>query len=428
MKYEKAVSRELFLGETEIENIFISELLPSAPGDFLKIFLYGKMYADAGRNLSDEILCKELDVSPSRLTEAWAFWEDRGAVKRRYAGQGEDAFTVCFLPLRDAMYADSSGREQEEPETGSVEASSLLGDEALSRLLHHSAEKLGRTLSPNEMQTIISWVEELKMPPEAVESAVDYCIERGKTSIRYMEKVVMAWADRGLKTVDAIRDYMAETDEKFYRYRRVMKALGFSRNPSEEEKRLMDEWFSDLGFHMDRVLEACGKTAGISSPNIKYVNSVLRNWAKDAREEKRDVNERKPVTMAELNRYYDFLRMKAEREAEERRREIYSKIPEIRKIDEEIRHVGAELSRMLVMGEDAGKGRKLSAAMEKLDEDRAYLLVEHDYGMDYTDVHYACSKCNDTGMTDMGERCTCIEQRMVEAEAWIQKGAESIEE
>ena len=38
--------------------------------------------------------------------------------------------------------------------------------------------------------------------------------------------------------------------------------------------------------------------------------------------------------------------------------------------------------------------------------------------MDYTDIKYACEKCNDTGITGSGERCSCIKQRMEEAEIW----------
>ena len=67
---------------------------------------------------------------------------------------------------------------------------------------------------------------------------------------------------------------------------------------------------------------------------------------------------------------------------------------------------------------DEGDGRKLNEEMEQLAEDRAILLTENDYDMDYTDVRYLCPLCGDTGVTDMGERCKCINERMLEAEEW----------
>ena len=48
----------------------------------------------------------------------------------------------------------------------------------------------------------------------------------------------------------------------------------------------MDSWFDEMGFKMDKVLEACSMTAGISNPNLKYVNSILDNWRKEACKEK----------------------------------------------------------------------------------------------------------------------------------------------
>lgn len=418
MQYTISASKELFLGETGIENIFISELMPGAPEDFLKIYLYAYMYVKAGKPLTDTAICKELGVSEDRLSEAWNFWEERGAVKCHYLPNGNRYdFVVNFLSLREAMYGEPLS-ELTEVQGPDVETTGVFGNEAVSTLIKETAKKLGRTLSASEMQKIISWVEDLNMPPEAVYSAVEYCTASGKTSLRYIEKVVCDWSGKNLKTKDSIQEYLEDIDKKYYRYRRIMKALGFSRNAGEEEKRLMDSWFDDLGFSMDKVLEACAKTAGISNPNIKYVNSVLNNWAKDAKAEGRSVNENKPVSLAVLNKYYDYLRQKAEKEAAKRREEVYAEIPQIEEIDKKIRRIGAELSRVLVAGDTSGRGRELSEEMEKLDEDRAYLLAESDYDMDYTDVRYICKKCNDTGMTDMGERCSCIEKRMQEAEEW----------
>lgn len=77
-----------------------------------------------------------------------------------------------------------------------------------------------------------------------------------------------------------------------------------------------------MGYTMDRVLEACTKTAGISSPNFNYVNKVLENWMNEAESKGVDVNTKVVVTQAVLNQYYDYLREKAEKEAERRKRDL----------------------------------------------------------------------------------------------------------
>ena len=80
----------------------------------------------------------------------------------------------------------------------------------------------------------------------------------------------------------------------------------------------MDAWFDQMGYTMERVLEACNKTAGISSPNFNYVNKVLENWRNEADSKGVDVNKTIVVTQGVLNQYYDYLREKAEKEAEQK--------------------------------------------------------------------------------------------------------------
>ena len=201
----------------------------------------------------------------------------------------------------------------------------------------------------------------------------------------------------------------------------MLKAIGFTRNATEAEKEMMDNWFERMGYSMDRVLEACTKTAGISSPNFNYVNKVLENWRDEAQSKGVDVNTKIVVTQAVLNQYYDYLRDKAEKEAEERKQEVYQKLPRIKDIDEEIRRMGSQLSKALILGSSENESKKINSIMDELAAERAVVLTENNFEMDYTDIKYACEKCSDTGMTDLGERCSCIKQRTEEAEIWIKK-------
>lgn len=49
---------------------------------------------------------------------------------------------------------------------------------------------LGRTLSSSDMQSVISWIDDVKATPEVVEKAVVYCSDKGKVSFKYIEKVI----------------------------------------------------------------------------------------------------------------------------------------------------------------------------------------------------------------------------------------------
>ena len=416
MKYIKAKKRDMYLGDISLENIFINEFLPIAPGDFVKVYLYARLYAELGYPLDNAQISSELGVDEKTIVEAWNYWEDMNAIKKRFYGEGKADFAVEFINLKELIYGTGKGEEQKDSQ--GVEPVSVFGSEAISTLMPKIEKILGRTLSSSDMQKVISWIDDVKATPEVVEKAVIYCSDKGKLSFKYIEKVIEEWTKIGIKTSEDVDNYLEENDQRHVRYRRVMKALGFSRNPSEEEQRLMDSWFDEMGFKMDKVLEACSKTAGISNPNLKYVNSILDNWRKEACKENRDVNEKKPVSRAVLNKYYDFLRKKAEMDADARRKEIYKKLPKIREIEKNIHSLSAKLSGMMLFGQDNGESKSLNDEMNMLYEERAIILTENNYDMDYMEERYKCNRCDDTGIMDTGERCSCIEQRMIEAEEW----------
>ena len=425
MNFIKSTSKNPYLGDLPIDNFFISELMPDAPGDYVKVYLYGRFLADIGSAMSVAEISQELGLGENHISKAWDYWEECGAIRKRYLdGEGRLDFTVEFLNLKEQLYGDVDDEMSSEfvPGMGGNASSSqsAFGNENLRKLLDEIEKKLARPLSVSELQTTISWVEDKKASPEVLLQCFDYCLGKGKSSFNYISTVLESWLEQGLDTQDKVKGYIEQFDQKYVKFRRVMQALGMSRNPTEEEKRIMETWFDDMGYKMERVLEACSTTAGITNPNIKYVNSVLVNWQSDASKENRDVNEKQIVSDKDLRDYYEYLKRKAEKEADERREQAYREAPEIKEIDTKMREIGIELAKSLLNKGD-NKRAELSAALERLTEDRAIALVENGFDIDYTDVRYLCSRCNDTGIAEMGGPCDCREKRRGEAEEWLMR-------
>ena len=79
MKYIKAKRRDMYLGDMPLENIFINEFLPIAPGDFVKVYLYARLYAELGYPLDNAQMSKELAVDEKTIKIGFNF-EETGAV------------------------------------------------------------------------------------------------------------------------------------------------------------------------------------------------------------------------------------------------------------------------------------------------------------------------------------------------------------
>ena len=59
-----------------------------------------------------------------------------------------------------------------------------------------------------------------------------------------------------------------------------------------------------------------------------------------------------------------------------------------------------------------------ASLVNELLQERAVLMTDNGFPIDYMDVKYRCSKCGDTGFTDTGEKCSCYEERAREAAVW----------
>lgn len=415
MNFVREKIKDFYLLDSRIENIFINEYLPAAPGDYVKVYIYGYMYAEFGLEMTDKVMAKQLGIPEKKIIDAWNYWEKMGAIKKLYVDSAGDIdFTVEFINLKELMYGKSTEVIPEEQEP----SPEIFGNDQIKKVFDRVEQLMARSLSSTEVTRILSWMTDDKVPPEVLLFGISYCLEKHKSSLNYIESVLRNWMKDGLYTVDAVNEHLQDVDQRFYQYRRVLKALGFNRNATEAEKKMMDNWFDSLGYNMDRVLDACTKTVGISSPNFSYVNKVLLNWKDEAAKRGDSVNKKVTVTQAVLNQYYDYLREEAINAAETRTREIYEKIPRIKDIDDKVQTMGSALSKALLLGNEEDKGLELRQQMDQLAAERAVLLTENNYEMDYTDIKYACDKCNDTGITDLGERCSCAKERMEEAEVW----------
>ena len=95
--------------------------------------------------------------------------------------------------------------------------------------------------------------------------------------------------------------------------------------------------------------------------------------------------------------------------AEERNQDLALESDEIRTIDKELSGTGLLLFRTACMGEDIEPIKERNLALQ---EKRRAILVKLGYPEDYTDVHYTCKACSDTGFVGT-KMCSCLKQLLI---------------
>lgn len=118
---------------------------------------------------------------------------------------------------------------------------------------------------------------------------------------------------------------------------------------------------------------------------------------------------------SEIMKGYEKLRDLAEKAYKKRKEEVYEKIPRIQAIDIEMAKVSINASKAIFDKPDDSQFilKEMEYSIKKLQQERAFLLTEHNIPVNYLEKVYNCTNCNDTGFDSMGKKCGCFKQRLI---------------
>lgn len=112
---------------------------------------------------------------------------------------------------------------------------------------------------------------------------------------------------------------------------------------------------------------------------------------------------------------YERKRDRAESDLEDRKKDVYNQIPEIKAIDEEVSKLGLKLAR-LVLSNPSNKNEILEESKNKmayLKSKKDSLLKQYKVPEWYLDVQYNCNTCKDRGFLQNGHKCNCLKQEII---------------
>ena len=440
---------DIFLHTTKVENLFISEYLPDAPGEYIKVYLFGLMYAQYEVEPNRQELAKLLGISEEEVEEAWIYWDSKGLVKnvKGRDENGEEVNQIIFLNQIDLLYGKVPQAEAAEetyvPSTeddvevpldvsmDSTEFDEVMSERLVDRRLRDLYQKYqittGRTISRQETSKIEDAVKVYGVEPDIFDFAIDYCADLEKYSVDYIFKVALRWTEEGCRTVEDAKRLLDKHSRRNSWYRQVFKALGFNRLPAPADREIMDRWFDEMECSIGEVLEACAAAAGLRDPNLRYVNKVLEN----RRAEKGGINVRaeasapaapaenaSPVSRKVLSDYYEYIRTTDETAREWRIDEVLSRVPEMRDVFDAEAGINSKLLSIKPGSAGLDERQRLRAERIAIEESKKQLLTANGWPADYLNRKYRCETCKDTGYTDEGMVCGCAKDRAAEAYAW----------
>lgn len=112
-----------------------------------------------------------------------------------------------------------------------------------------------------------------------------------------------------------------------------------------------------------------------------------------------------------ISRDFDNRRLQNKYRLDERREEIYYKIPAMKALDEQIAHESIKSAKLALTG-DMDALLLLKKTNRILADQKLELLLSHGFPIDYLQPIYECKECKDIGYVN-DQKCHCFKQAIV---------------
>jgi DnaD/phage-associated family protein len=262
-----------------VSSEFIQKLMPKANASFVKVYLYGLMcYTQPLKNITNKSIAEALDMLESDVINAWKYWEKAGVLK---INNTPEKFEIEFSESIEAPIEKVFKRQDSKPTYHPKELDIYINNNSeISHLFKVAQEKLGKPLSPSDSNTLYSFYDWLRLPVEVIIMLLEYCVSNNKLNIRYIEKVAIDWAEKGINNTDKAEEHLKLLEQKNSNVNVIKNALGISSILTEIQLEYINKWLYDYKFDIELIKFACEKTLlNTGKPSIKYVNSILEDWS-----------------------------------------------------------------------------------------------------------------------------------------------------
>lgn len=255
---------------TAVPDAFIKKYMPEAPGEYVKVFIFLLMLSDKKDADTDiESLSRFLNISESEVKAALIYWEEKKLLDIFYKSGN-----IAGIKIR----LSSTEQIRDNHKLSPSRVKNLMTENSDAQTLCYVTEQyLSRPLTATEISTLLYFLDELKFSVELCEYLVEYCISKGHPSIRYIEKVGLAWHKNGYSTPEEARSHSSEWSKIHFE---VLKAFGISgRNPVKKEIEYIDKWYKKYCFSLEIISEACSITLSkTGKQSFEYADKILARW------------------------------------------------------------------------------------------------------------------------------------------------------
>lgn len=268
MKLEKSDVAPLF-SNTDIPDIFFSEYLSQANGDYIKVYLYMLFLSKYDKDVKVNDLSKKLVLPLKTIQDAIKYWEEEGVITKKSTGYiinnlQEIELNKLYKP-KTTLSADQIQKSAESQQRA--------------KAIDHINNKYFSGLMPTTWYPDIElWFKKYSFDEEVMIALFGYCFDRSALHKAYIQRVAESWYKNNIKTFNDLDTYYEKQEKVKVLANTISKKLGLNRLLSEYEYAYVEKWNVDYGYNFDIIEIALKKTTSKANPNFDYLNKLLSDW------------------------------------------------------------------------------------------------------------------------------------------------------
>lgn len=225
-----------------IDNLFITDFLPNAEGDYVKVYLYGLYLCSTGKDNSIENFEKNLQMAKEDIVSIFYYWQELGLVQVIATND----IIIRYLPTQNALQKLKK-YNVDKYTSFNISAQELIGS---------------KMLTPREFEDFYYLIENLGQEKEAVLKIIEYCVKlKGENvSVNYVIAVAKNWAYDGVKTSEDVDLRILDQERISGDITSLLKAMGIKRQATQEEFTMYLSWTKDYEISNDLLIVIAKKS------------------------------------------------------------------------------------------------------------------------------------------------------------------------
>ncbi|MEG2429697.1 MAG: DnaD domain protein, partial [Oscillospiraceae bacterium] len=171
----------------------IGEDFESLDAIYLKVILL--IFENADKNYSEVLLANLLNCKQEKISNAIDYWIKKGILIQLNNKQAIKDVNVFSKSIATKIVKPSNNNE-------------------ISFLLERMESIFARPISSQERQNVTEILEFVRLPADVILMAIDYCVSIDKPTPKFIKRVCISWADKGIVTHELAEQFLGLLKEK----------------------------------------------------------------------------------------------------------------------------------------------------------------------------------------------------------------------